>query len=94
MLRRHGAPRPALVGSVKVEVVAAELSAQHVVGQQVVDEDGVVSFEICDDDTAIELSHEIGDPEAAARALDQLATGIHAHAEWIRSKSRSSATWT
>lgn len=71
-----------------------ELSAQRVKGQTVTDEDGVEEFEISDGEDVVVLSHEVGDPEAAARALDDLANALRLHAERIRGRNRVEVAWT
>lgn len=73
---------------------AVELSAQNATGRTVVDEDGVESFEISDEGARVLLSHEIGNPELAARQLTGLAHAIILHAERIRGRNRAEVSWT
>lgn len=74
---------------------AVELSAQNVVGRTVADEDGVEGFELSDDEgVRVLLSHEIGNPEVAARRLVELANALHLHAERIRGRNRVEVSWT
>lgn len=77
------------------EALAVALSAQDATGESVTDDDGQLLFWICDEDQGVELTHEIGDPEVAARALHQLADKLHQHAEQIRYRARQrTAGWT
>lgn len=64
---------------------AVALSAQHIIGESA-EEDGVLSFWLTDEEEVVEISHEIGDPDAAAAALFKLADKIRAHAEDIRAR--------
>lgn len=70
-----------------------DLSAQRVKGRTVTDDDGVEEFEITDGEGVVVLSHEVGDPEVAARAVDALANALHLHAERIRGRSRAEVSW-
>lgn len=83
-----------MTAAVEIEAIVA-LSAQHVTGETVED-DGALSFWVEDGGgVAVELTHEIGDPEDAALALLQLADGLRAHAERIRYRHRlRAAGWT
>lgn len=78
----------------KIDAITA-LSAQHVIGKTVED-DGEVRFWIEDGSPwAVEICHEVGNPEAAARALERLADGLRKHAERIRYPDRMRAAgWT
>lgn len=80
--------------SVEIEAIAT-LAAQHVTGRTDED-DGELSFWIEDGGgVAVELAHEIGDPETAAQALLQLADKLREHAEQIRYRRRlHTAGWT
>lgn len=80
--------------AVEVEAITA-LTARHVTGETVED-DGELLFWIEDDGgAAVEIGHEIGDPEAAAQALLRLADGLREHAERIRYQHRTrTAGWT
>lgn len=70
------------------------LSAQHVTGQTVED-DGELMFWVEDGESAVELTHEIGDPEVAAQALLRLADKLREHAERIQyRRGTRSAGWT
>ena len=73
---------------------AVELSAQAVTGRTVVDEDGVECFELGDGEERVRITHEIGNPELAARRIAELAHALHLHAERIRGKSRAEVSWT
>jgi hypothetical protein len=73
---------------------AVELSAQAVAGRTVADEDGVESFEISDGEERVRITHEIGNPEAAARRLTELAHAAVLHAERIRGRNRAEVSWT
>jgi hypothetical protein len=66
---------------------AITLSAQHLTGREV-DDEGTLLFRLTDGDEAVDLTHEIGDPEAAAAAMDRVAAGLRAHAERIRARVR------
>jgi hypothetical protein len=97
LLRRHRRPRTQLVAvgmtSVDVEAITT-LTAQHVVGRTVED-DGELSFWVEDGGgTAVELTHEIGNPELAARRITELANALHLHAERIRGRNRVEVSWT
>lgn len=70
-----------------------DLSAQRVRGKTIVDDDGVEEFEITDGEGIAVLSHEVGDPETAARALDDLANSLRLHAERIRGRNRVEVNW-
>jgi hypothetical protein len=61
----------------------AELSAQHLIGETLV-EDGVLVFRIHDGEQSVEISHEIGDANEAARRVAELGNALHRHAETIR----------
>lgn len=77
----------------EIEAIIA-LSAQHVTGETTED-DGQLMFWIEDGESAVELTHEIGDPEVSARALLQLADKLREHAERIRRRHRlHTAGWT
>lgn len=79
---------------VEIEAIVT-LTARRVIGKTDED-DGQLSFWVEDGGgVAVELTHEIGDPEAAAVALLQLADGLRAHAERIRYRHRlRAAGWT
>lgn len=72
------------------------LSAQHITGETVEDEDGgEPMLWIEDGETAVEISHEIGDDAAAEMALRRLAEAILAHADRIGYRRRMRTTgWT
>lgn len=72
------------------------LSAQHITTDSVeAEDDGEPLFWIEDGETAVEICHEIGNDEAAARALVQLADALREHAERIRYRARlRTAGWT
>lgn len=77
----------------EIEAIIA-LSAQHVTGKTVED-DGELMFWVEDGEAAVELTHEIGDQEAAALAMIQLADKLREHAERIRYRRRTrTAGWT
>lgn len=76
----------------EIETITA-LTAQHVTGKTVED-DGELMFWVEDGEAAVELTHEIGDPELAARRIDELAHALHLHAERIRGRSRAEVSWT
>lgn len=70
------------------------LSTQHLTAETAED-DGELLLWIEDGATAVELVHEVGDPEAAAQALDRLAVKVREHAERIRYRHRMHTTgWT
>ncbi len=69
------------------------LSAQNLTGETV-EEDGELLFWIEDGEAAVELTHEIGDPELAAARLMELANALHLHAERIRGRNRAEVSWT
>ena len=70
------------------------LSAQHVTGRTDVD-DGEMRFWIEDGGgIAVELTHEIGDPERAATQLLAFAEEVRRHALRIRRAARQSQGWT
>lgn len=72
----------------------ATLAARHLVVDDV-DEDGEHFLWIEDGATAVMVTHDIGDPEAAAQALIRLADTARAHAEQIRYRHRMrTAGWT
>lgn len=58
----------------------AQLSAQHIGGETVIDDDGTMLFFIGDEENGVEITDEIGDPREAVRRLFQLADAIRAHA--------------
>ncbi|MFF5228462.1 hypothetical protein [Dactylosporangium sp. NPDC000521] len=94
-LQRTLAPLPAgpnLRG--EPETITAELSAQHLVAQPVQDDDGVVSLELADGETVVQINHEVGDGEVAAGAIDQAAAVMRYHAEQIRRHARREIAWT
>lgn len=95
VLRRHGRTSLVAVGMTAPEIEAiTTLTAQHVTGRTVED-DGELSFWVEDGGgVAVELTHEIGDPEAAARAVDDLANSLRLHAERIRGRNRVEVSWT
>jgi hypothetical protein len=95
LLRRHGRAPLVAVGMTSVDVEAiTTLTAQHVVGRTVED-DGQLSFWVEDGGgTAVELTHEIGDPERAATQLLALAEEVRRHALRIRREARQSQGWT
>jgi hypothetical protein len=80
--------------TVEIDAITA-LSARHVTGKTVED-DGELAYWIEDGGPqAVEISHEIGDPEESAQALIRLADGLREHAERIRSRHRTrTAGWT
>ena len=81
------------MSTVEIESITS-LTAQHVAGQTVED-DGQIAFWIEDGGgSAVELTHEMGDPEAAARRVDELANALHLHAERIRGRHRAEVSWT
>lgn len=69
------------------------LSAQNITGESVED-DGELMFWIEDGEAAVELTHEIGDPELAARRLTDLGHALILHAERIRGRHRAEVSWT
>jgi hypothetical protein len=69
------------------------LSAQNITGKTV-DDDGELLFWIEDGEAAVEVSHEIGDPEVAARRLTDLGQAMILHAERIRGRNRVEVSWT
>ncbi len=78
----------------EAQVVTA-LSAQHLVGEPVEDEDGVLKFWLCDDEDAVEIGHEFGDPEASAARIAAAGQAMIEHAERIRYRARMrTAGWT
>lgn len=77
----------------EAQVVTA-LDAQHLVGEPV-EEDGVLKFWLCDDEEAIEIGHEFGDPEASADRIAAAGRAMIEHAEQIRYRARQrTAGWT
>lgn len=70
------------------------LSAQHLLGETEEAEDGGLVFCISDEEQLIEISHEIGDPELAAKKLTEVANALHLHAERIRGAVRAEVSWT
>jgi hypothetical protein len=77
----------------KVQVVTT-LSAQHLAGETV-EEDGVLSFWMLDDEDAAEISHEFGDPEESAKRIEATGRAMIEHAERIRYRARMrSSGWT
>jgi len=81
------------VPTVEVQV-ATTLAAQHLSGETV-EEDGEITFWLCDEEDAVELNHEIGDPEKAAERLEATARAMLEHAERIRYRVRMrTAGWT
>ena len=75
------------------EAALVELSAQHLTGRTAEEPDDDTGelrlyFYLGDEDSAVEISHEIGDPEEAARQLLAAAEAMRAHAELIRSRER------
>lgn len=70
------------------------MSAQTITGRTHVDEDGTESFVLDDGEEQVEVSHEVGDPDTAARALDALAKALTLHAERIRGRNRAEVSWT
>lgn len=77
-----------------------ELSAQHLSGSSVdePDEDTgerVLFFHLGDEECAVEIRHEVGDPELAAIRLLAAAEELRKHAERIRYRERlRTAGWT
>lgn len=77
-----------------------ELSAQHLSGRSVdeVDKDTGEResyFYLGDEESAVEIMHEIGDPEMAAIRLLAAAEEMRKHAEHIRYRERlRTAGWT
>lgn len=79
--------------AVEIDAITT-LSAQGVAGETV-EEDGELTFWIEDGGgVAVELTHEIGDPELAARRITELANALHLHAERIRGRNRAEVSWT
>lgn len=75
--------------------VVTALSAQHLSGEEVVDDDGVLKFWLSDDEDAMEISHEIGDPERSAARIAEVGRALIEHAERIRYRARMrTAGWT
>lgn len=79
--------------AVEIEAITS-LSAQHVVGRTDED-DGELRFWVEDGgSTAVELTHEFGDPETAARQLTDLGHALILHAERIRGRNQAEVSWT
>lgn len=79
------------------DTALADLSAQHVTGTSVDEEDADTGerrfyFRLGDDERAVNITHDIGDPADAALRLDQLALALRAHAERLRYRVRSRTT--
>lgn len=74
--------------------LATGLSAQHLVGEVDENDDGSFVFCISDDEELVEISHEIGDAELAARKVDELADRLKLYAERIRGSARAEVSWT
>ncbi len=96
MLRHDGRPGAQLVAmgmtTAEIETIAA-LTAQHVVGKTVED-DGELRFWIEDGGgVAVELTHEIGDPERAATQVLAVAEELRRHALRIRRQARQAQHW-
>jgi hypothetical protein len=87
-------PLEVVVPASEAQVVTA-LSAQHLAGEEIVDDDGVLKFWLCDDEDAVEIGHEFGDPEASADRIAAAGQAMIQHAERIRYRARMrSAGWT
>lgn len=74
--------------------VLTELEAQHLVGETVED-DGVLRFHLSDDEDAVEIGHEFGDPEESAKRIIAAGRAMIEHGEQIRYRARQrTAGWT
>lgn len=68
---------------------ALTLSAQHLRAATVTIDEQMIALILTDGEEAVEISHEIGDPERAALHLLQVADELRAHAERIRRQARA-----
>lgn len=77
-----------------------DLSAGHLHGESVEETDPdtgekVLLFHLCDDESAVDITHEFGSPEAAAHRLMACAEAMRAHAERLWDRTRlHSGSWT
>jgi hypothetical protein len=96
VLHRQDQPAPLVaVGMTAAEVEAiVTLSAQHVTGRTVEDDDELRFWVEDGGGVAVELTHEIGDPERAATELLRFAEDVRRHALRIRRHARQSQGWT
>lgn len=77
----------------EIDAITA-LAARHITGKTV-DDDELMYWIEDGGPCAVQISHDIGNPEDAARALDRLADGLREHAERIRYQHRMRNTgWT
>jgi hypothetical protein len=81
------------VSAPEIEAIVT-LSAQHVTGRTVEDDDELRFWIEDGGGVAVELTHEIGDPERAATQLLALAEAARRHALRIRRQARQSQNWT
>lgn len=77
----------------RIAAEVAQLSARHVSGELVTDDDGTELFLIGDGESGVEITHEIGDLFVAGQRLLRLADDLHhyAHDLLARASARDQA---